>query len=101
MSLKSIELQIALPKTFEAGKLQEQAQQQIHAGQDIANEALKKQLEKNKTLLLESAEIKNLSQDDPKKESENEKERQELERQKQRENRAKHPFKGNLFDYSG
>ncbi len=42
MSLKGVELQIAIPKTFEAGKMADQAQQQTLAQQAHANEALKK-----------------------------------------------------------
>lgn len=105
MSLKGVELQIAIPKTFDAGKLQEQAVQSIHANQDMSNEALKKQLEKNNTLLLESAEIKNLKQDEPNEdaaEEQQERQSKELEEAQAKEKKqAKHPFKGNLFDYSG
>ena len=36
MSLKGIELQIAIPKTFEAGKISEQKQQQSQLDQDQA-----------------------------------------------------------------
>ena len=36
MSLKGIELQIAIPKTFEAGKISEQKQQQSQLNQDLA-----------------------------------------------------------------
>ncbi|CAM5570566.1 Elongation factor Ts [Lysinibacillus sphaericus] len=46
MSLKGVELQIAIPKTFEAGKMADQAQQQTLAQQVHANEALKKELER-------------------------------------------------------
>ena len=37
MSLKGIELQIAIPKTFDAGKIAEQKQQQSQLNQDLAN----------------------------------------------------------------
>jgi len=46
MSLKGVELQIAIPKTFEAGKMADQAQQQVLAQQAHANEALKKEVER-------------------------------------------------------
>ena len=36
MSLKGIELQIAIPKTFDAGKIAEQKQQQSQLNQDHA-----------------------------------------------------------------
>lgn len=106
MSLKSIELQIAIPKTFDAGKQQSQIQQQINAGQDLANEALKEQTEKNHTLLLEAANLKELRSEDERdqagkhsKQSQNEHEDEEIHTKKN--NQAKHPFKGNFIDFSG
>ncbi|GEK32536.1 RNA polymerase subunit sigma [Kurthia sibirica] len=96
MSLKGVELQIAIPKTFDAGKQQDQAQQQVHAGQAFANESLNKQLQKNHTLLLASEELHNdLRHDHPQDE---EKDRKEQENE---EPQSKHPYKGNLFDFSG
>lgn len=50
MSLKGVELQIAIPKTFDAGKVQEQHQQNVIQQQYNANEALKKKLKKNNLL---------------------------------------------------
>ncbi|MEB6111703.1 hypothetical protein MXM64_01435 [Kurthia gibsonii] len=102
MSLKGIELQIAIPKTFDAGKQVEQAQQQVHAGQDLANAALNKQIEKNHTSLLESEKLKELRQDEPKDQERERKEKEEREEnEKLNKNRTKHPYKGNFFDFSG
>ncbi|MBQ0139335.1 MAG: RNA polymerase subunit sigma [Kurthia sp.] len=103
MSLKAVELQIAIPKTFDAGKMQEQITQQIHASQEQANDALKQQLEKNHTLLLESSEVKNLRQDEPKEQTDDEhSEHHKMQGKEQdQKKQAKHPFKGNLFDFSG
>ena len=42
MSLKAIELQIAIPKTFEAGKVAEQKQQQSQVAQDGVNMQMEK-----------------------------------------------------------
>lgn len=102
MSLKGIELQIAIPKTFDAGKQVEQAQQQVNAGQDLANAALNKQIEKNHTSLLESKKLKELRQDEPKDQERERKEKEEREEnEKLNKNRTKHPYKGNFFDFSG
>lgn len=106
MSLKSIELQIAIPKTFDAGKQQSQIQQQINAGQDLANEALKEQIEKNHTLLLEAASLKELRSEDEREQASSQsnkskKESQDEEITEKLVNQAKHPFKGNFFDFSG
>ena len=47
MSLKGIELQIAIPKTFDAGKIAEQKQQQSQLNQDLANSLTERQSLKN------------------------------------------------------
>lgn len=103
MSLKAVELQIAIPKTFDAGKQQSEIQLQLHAKQDMANEALKQQIEKNHTLLSETAEQKKLRQDEEKnnKFEHSAKKHKKQEEEEKLENQAKHPFKGSLFDYSG
>ena len=44
MSLKGVELQIAIPKTVDAGKLAEQHQHNVIQHQHNANEALKREL---------------------------------------------------------
>jgi len=103
MSLKSIELQIAIPKTFDAGKQVEQAQQNVNANQTMANDALNKQLEKNNTLLLHSEETRNLRREDPRSNDQQSQEQNEESSKQNEKVKAKtvHPFKGNLFDYSG
>ena len=54
MSLKAIELQIAIPKTFDAGKIADQNQQNIINQQINANEALKKEIERKQLAVNES-----------------------------------------------
>lgn len=104
MSLKSIELQIAIPKTFDAGKQVEQAQQNVHGNQAMANDALNKQLEKNNTLLLHSEETRNLRREDPRsndQQSQNQSEESSNLNEEETKMKTVHPFKGNLFDFSG
>lgn len=105
MSLKSIELQIAIPKTFDAGKQVEQAQQNVHGNQAMANDALKKQLEKNHTLLLHSEETRNLRREDPQSNGQLAQQQQQEQSSHLNEGESNektvHPFKGNLFDFSG
>ncbi|MGG1215588.1 hypothetical protein ABHM93_04115 [Micromonospora provocatoris] len=102
MSLKGVELQIALPKTFEAGKMADQAQQQTLAQQAHANEALKKEIERKQKAVNTSEGMAEISEEEEaggeyikgtrkKKKHPNEK----LEKQ------AQHPFKGNFVDFSG
>ncbi|MDD1501256.1 MULTISPECIES: RNA polymerase subunit sigma [Lysinibacillus] len=102
MSLKGVELQIAIPKTFEAGKMADQAQQQTLAQQAHANDALKKEIERKQKVVNTSEGMDEISEDEEaggeyikgtrkKKNKDNEK----------RETQAQHPFKGNFVDFSG
>lgn len=56
MSLKGIELQIAIPKTFDAGKIAEQKHQQTQLNLDHANSLMERQALKGKETVLESEE---------------------------------------------
>jgi len=97
MSLKAIELQIAIPKTFEAGKIAEQKQQQSQLAQDSANMQTEKQALKNQETVLESDPYAKLDADDGQpKEGSPQQGKKEKEQQQ-----AKHPFKGSFVDYSG
>lgn len=103
MSLKGVELQIAIPKTFDAGKIADQHHQNTINQQLNANEALKREIERKQLAVNESDEMNAVSEDDENKEShngqslikQNKKKKQELEQ------KAQHPFKGNLIDFSG
>ena len=48
MSLKGLELQIAIPKTVDAGKMADQMQQQSLVNQANAQAATERQIEKNR-----------------------------------------------------
>ncbi|EGQ27362.1 RNA polymerase subunit sigma [Mammaliicoccus sciuri] len=99
MSLKSIELQIAIPKTFEAGKIAEQKQQQSQIAQQHANTSMEKQVIKNQETVLESDPYAKLDADDSQPDEQSE--QQKREKQEKAEQRVKHPFKGSFFDYNG
>lgn len=103
MGLKGVELQIAIPKTFDAGKVAEQHQQNVVQQQYNANEALKKEVERKQKTVNDTEEIDEI------KEEEKEKEKNELEYQSSNQKKekkeeqqvtAQHPFKGNFIDYS-
>ena len=53
MSLKAIEHQIEIPKTFDAGKIVDQLQQQSSVNQSNAQAATARQLEKNRETVTE------------------------------------------------
>lgn len=100
MSLKGIELQIAIPKTFEAGKLAEQKQQQSQINQEHAQALNEKELMKNRESVIHSEKS---SKTDP-----NSKERQQNEEQSKKDNdnfeeekKTVHPYKGSFVDFTG
>ena len=102
MSLKAVELQIAIPKTFEAGKVAEQHQQNVINQQIDANEALKKELERKQMAVNMTGNMDAITDEEGKngnggsQSSFGEKNNSEQKQQK-----AQHPFKGNFIDFSG
>ena len=58
MSLKGLELQIAIPKTFDAGKIADQHQQNTINQQMHANEALKREIERKQLTVGKSERIR-------------------------------------------
>ncbi|MCK1996137.1 RNA polymerase subunit sigma [Psychrobacillus psychrodurans] len=100
MSLKLAELQIAIPKTFDAGKVADQIQQQSAIHQSNAQAASERQLEKNRETVTKSTEASETSSQDEEKER-MEQERQNRKKREQEIKETKHPFKGNFVDFSG
>lgn len=100
LSLKSIELQVALPRSQDAGKLQDQMSREGQRFQEsLAQSQLKKDVKKRKTVnefekmtksKIEDEEFKEKQRSSPK-----EKEEAELEEV------IDHPYLGNKIDFSG
>lgn len=103
MSLKGVELQIAIPKTFDAGKIADQHQQNTINQQYHANEQLKREIERKKLSVNESEEMDSISEDEDERRagSEHSHNQQKKKNKQQLEQKAQHPFKGNFFDFSG
>lgn len=99
MSLKSIELQVAIPKTFDAGKIADQLHQQNTISQANAQAASARQLEKNGETVTKSNETEtDLGEASHQNQEQEKKKRPNHE---QALNETKHPFKGNFVDFSG
>ena len=99
MSLKGIELQIAIPKTVDAGKIAEQKQQQTQLNQDLANSLTERQALKNKETVLEAEEYAKL---DVNQENRGDGQTAEEERRNnEEEKKTVHPYKGSFVDFSG
>lgn len=99
MSLRLAELQIAIPKTFDAGKVADQIQQQSAINQSNAQAASERQLEKNRETVTKSNEALETSSQDERERAEQERQNREKKEQEMKE--TKHPFKGNFVDFSG
>lgn len=101
MSLKALELQIAIPKTYDAGKLAEQHQQNVIQQQHNANEALKKEVERKKLAVLNSEKTDKVSDEGKNHQEQNGQQSTNKQQEKSHHEReAKHPFKGNFVDFS-
>lgn len=99
MSLKSVELQVAIPKTFEAGKIADQLHQQNAISQANAQATSARQLEKNGETVTKSNETEtDLGEASHQNQEQEKKKRPNNE---QALNETKHPFKGNFVDFSG
>lgn len=101
MSLKGVELQIAIPKTFDAGKLAEQKQQRIQVMQDHASLQTEKQTEKDKEVVLESEHYEEINPDEKERQEKERQEKEAKERQKEGKKKTRHPYKGSFVDFSG
>lgn len=100
MSLKFVELQIALPKTFEAGKISEQHQQQALLGQELASRAHQKQEARKRTSVSESSPTGKAKKEAVAHRTES------VSQENNEKNSAKindltHPFAGHLVDFKG
>lgn len=102
MSLKGIELQIAIPKTFDAGKVADQQQQNNILQQMHANESLKKEIERKQFTVNETNKMDSV--DGEEENGQGQSPDQQLKKKKQQQQlqqKAQHPFKGNFVDFSG
>ncbi|WP_342581174.1 RNA polymerase subunit sigma [Ureibacillus sp. FSL W7-1570] len=102
MSLKGVELQIAIPKTVDAGKIAEQHQQNVVQQQYHANDALNREIEKKQLTVNDTEKISEVSDNNEKKGTGKDQDKNKKERKNQQEHQeAKHPYKGNFIDLSG
>jgi len=104
MSLKAIEMQIALPRTQDAGKIQEQLQQRGQHHQEHAAQSVTKEDElKRKTVIKNNQKQEaRLNKDD--RSSNHNQEQSNPDKKKNSENhhiQQNHPYKGKVIDYSG
>ncbi|MCJ7839665.1 hypothetical protein MUB24_01810 [Lederbergia sp. NSJ-179] len=105
MSLKSIELQVALPRTMEAGKITEQLQQRGQNMSEQVSEEIEEKLKRDRESvnhLEEKVELQ-LREEDGSSQQNHPQQPHTNRRNKstEKKNRDNHPYKGNRIDYSG
>ncbi|WP_228460312.1 hypothetical protein [Cytobacillus dafuensis] len=98
-------MQVALPRTVEVGKIQEQMQQRGQNMNDLAAERIQKEeIQNRNTVTKQEQKAKlNLSNDN-RQNNENSGENDNHQENKNKTNKKTketHPYKGNVIDYSG
>jgi hypothetical protein len=103
MSLKAIEMQIALPRTQDAGKIQEQLQQRGQHLQEHAAQSVTKEDElKRKTVIKNNQKQEaHLKKDDGSSNQNQEQSRHNKQKNIDSHIQQHHPYKGKVIDYSG
>ncbi|SHN16494.1 hypothetical protein [Gracilibacillus kekensis] len=101
MSWKAVEMQVALPRTQDAGKIQDQMQQQGRIDQNqLAQKLANDELRKRKQVLEQEASEK--LKNDKKRSGANDPEtNHSMEKTDQQHPQYKHPYLGNRVDFSG
>ncbi|WP_428908639.1 hypothetical protein [Niallia sp. Krafla_26] len=103
MSLKSIEMQVAIPRTIEASKLQEQLQQRGQLINSLANDVVQKEAEKKRTSVMENEKLTQSKLEQSKQEQQGKgfHEHSSKRETKNDQHQTTHPYKGTMIDYSG
>lgn len=102
MSWKSIEMQVALPRTLDAGRMQEQLSKQNQQFQQALTKNQVRENELKRNRVNESEEIIYAKVNDDKNSTEDSSEREQEEREEKKEEELpKHPYLGSKIDFSG
>lgn len=107
MTMKTVEIQIALPRTHEAGKLQEQLQQRGQLQHDLAVREMKKEEQLMKSSVSRNEQKDTVRFHHQKIDSDNRDENGKRGKRGNRRTKANkekclnHPYKGNMLDLRG
>lgn len=102
MSLKAIEMQIALPRMQDASKLQEQLQQRGQQQNDVAANTFAKEVEKNRISVNKHEQKEQVRlKDDQRDKNDNQQGKRNRKNKESQPVKEVHPYKGNFFDFSG
>lgn len=103
MSLKAIEMQIALPRTHDAGKIQEQLQQRGQHLQEHAAQSVTKEDDLKRKTVVKNAQKQEarLNQEDGRSGRQQQNGRNGQKNKDDQNVQPHHPYKGKVIDYSG
>ncbi|MEK3989594.1 hypothetical protein [Robertmurraya sp. FSL R5-0851] len=102
MSLKAIEMQIALPRMQDASKLQEQLQQRGQQQNDVAANTVAKEVEKNRISVNKHEQKEQVRlKDHQRDKNDNQQGKRNRKNKESQPVKEVHPYKGNFFDFSG
>ncbi|HWJ77328.1 MAG TPA: hypothetical protein VNR61_04515 [Niallia sp.] len=103
MSLKAIELQIALPRTYDVGKIQDQQDHKHQHMYNLAAQEMSKEEEKKRTTVIKgevNAKINNRKRREKENTPLNENGEQDEIEEEVHSFKVQHPYKGTRIDYS-
>lgn len=102
MSLKAIEMQIALPRMQDASKLQEQLQQRGQQQNEVAANTVAKEVEKNRISVNKHEQKEQVRlKDHQRDKNDNQQGKRNRKNKESQPVKEVHPYKGNFFDFSG
>jgi hypothetical protein len=102
MSLKAIEMQVALPRSIDAAKLQEQLSQRGQLMNDQANVMVRQEEVKHRTTVVKQEQKENAGFQQHRGNSEEQtKEKGKQQKKNSQHLQDMHPYKGNFIDFSG
>lgn len=102
MSFKSIEMQVALPRTKDAGRIQEQLNQRsmINQSQESVEQKNKTEAERHKPLKMNGSEQRTISSQDENSKNSNNGSGKRRQKEEENEKNSPHPYKGKHIDIS-
>ncbi|NIK10815.1 hypothetical protein [Alkalibacillus almallahensis] len=100
MSWKAVELQVALPRTQDAGQLQDQLQQRAQVMQDVLSEEQLKELERKRKAVLETNESEPARNEGDEHSENNWSQDAGQQSRKEPKQQIPHPYLGNRVDLS-
>lgn len=101
MGIKSVELQVAIPRSQDAGKMQEQAMRQGQQFQETLTQQQLREQMVNRTKVNEYDEVHKRNVSDDEENAQNEQEKKRKKQKEKKPEKIEHPYLGTKIDFSG